>query len=333
MRWLLALILGAAVLWGGYWFVGSRAIERGTVAWFAGQDGMAQASAVSVAGFPNRFDLTVTEPEIFDPRSGLGWQAPFFQLFALSYRPHHLIAVWPQTQTIVTPMETLQLTADRMRASLVLVPGRALQVDRTALVAEALSIDATPAFEGLTQPWLVEMGELRLASRQVAGQPERLDLGLEITGFTPDTRLAQTADLPGPMEQLLIEARVTLDQPVVLTATTPPLPEAFEVRNIFARWNGAELRGNGTVKVGTDGTLTGRIDFQADDWRKILALAVTLGLIRPELAPTWEAGLQMLAQQEEPDSRIALPLVFNRGAVSLGPLPLGPAPRLVLPRG
>ncbi len=333
MRWLLALILGAAVLWGGYWFIGARAVERGATAWFAQSGGTAQAGAISVAGFPNRFDLTVTAPEVFDPRTGLGWQAPFLQIFALIYRPHHLIAVWPETQTIQTPMETLQIASDRMRASVVLEPGRALQLDRAALAAEGLEINVTPALTDGFAPWSVAATEMRLAGRQVAGRPNQHDLGLEITGLAPAPGLIDAADLPGAMDQLLVEARVTLDRSVRLTDTTPPRPEVVEVRNLFARWGSAELHGNGTLTVEDDGTLTGRIDLRADDWRQILSIAVALRLIRPEVAPTWEAGLQMLAQQNEPESRITLPLVFNRGAVSLGPLPLGAGPRLARPRG
>jgi hypothetical protein len=257
MRWLLGLIAGVAVVWGGYWFIGARAVERGAADWFAQSGDMARAGAISVAGFPNRFDLTVTMPELYDPATGIGWQAPFFQLFALSYKPHHLIAVWPDQQAVFTPMETLQVASDRMRASVVFQPGRALQLDRAAFVAEALTIDATPAYEGSTPPWGMAMDELRLASRQVAGHPERHDLGLEITGLDPGPGLVDPTDPPGPMDQLLIEARVTLDGPIMLTGAVPPRPEVIEVRNVFARWGTAELRGDGTLAVEADGTLTG----------------------------------------------------------------------------
>jgi len=40
MRWvrfLLWFVLGLGVLWGSYWFVGARALERATQAWFEGR--------------------------------------------------------------------------------------------------------------------------------------------------------------------------------------------------------------------------------------------------------------------------------------------------------
>ncbi len=328
MRWLLVLITAAAVLWGGYWFVGARAVERAAGDWFAESGGLARADGVSVAGFPNRFDLTVTAPELYDPYSGIGWQAPFFQIFSLSYKPHHLIAVWPTQHWIVTPRELVEVTSASTRASMVLKPGRALEVDRLALAAEELAAESAPMALGLAEPWQMTVAGLRLASRQVVGQPERHDIGLEVTGLRAGPGMAEDSGLPAEMKRLLIEARVTLDRPATLTDAVPPRPEAIDVRNIFARWGEAELRGEGDLTVEPDGTLAGRIELRADNWRQILSLAVALGMIRPEVEPTWETGLRMLAEQEEPATRISLPLVFNRGVVSLGPLPLGAGPRL-----
>lgn len=78
MRVILWLGLGLGVAWGGYWFVGSRAVEFQVTAIIAdarNQGFEATTSAISVAGFPNRFDLTLTDPHFRDPASGWGWQA------------------------------------------------------------------------------------------------------------------------------------------------------------------------------------------------------------------------------------------------------------------
>jgi len=52
------------------------------------------------------------------------------------------------------------------------------------------------------------------------------------------------------------------------------------------------------------------------------------GLIKPEVAPTWVNVFALLAAQTGDPEDLDLPLVFAKGRMSLGPLPLGPAPRM-----
>ena len=75
MRALLIVVLVVSALWAGYWVVGSQAMERGVTGWFAAQDGgplTAEQQGITVAGFPNRFDLTVTEPRLSNAETGVG---------------------------------------------------------------------------------------------------------------------------------------------------------------------------------------------------------------------------------------------------------------------
>ena len=78
MRVLLWLVMLAAVLWGGWWWFGARTLEREAAGFFAAQEAagrVARYEAVAVQGFPNRLDLTVTEPLLYDPWSGWGWRS------------------------------------------------------------------------------------------------------------------------------------------------------------------------------------------------------------------------------------------------------------------
>jgi hypothetical protein len=86
----------AATAWGAYWFVGARALDRRVAAVLA-EHPAAEAESYQIRGFPNRFDLTVNAPRI--QAGALQWQAPFLQVMALSYRPHHVIVVLPHDQT------------------------------------------------------------------------------------------------------------------------------------------------------------------------------------------------------------------------------------------
>ena len=76
MRTIFTLVVVLAVAWCGYWFVGARFVQHGArtaLAEARAQGYRAEATDLSVRGFPNRFDLTVTAPDFGDPATGFGW--------------------------------------------------------------------------------------------------------------------------------------------------------------------------------------------------------------------------------------------------------------------
>ena len=99
LAWIVAVL---TALWGGYWFVGSSALESATLRGvddLRAQGNTLDYSDLSLQGFPNRFDMTVTDPVFVSAQNGFGWKAPFVQSFALSYRPNEVIVVFPDSQT------------------------------------------------------------------------------------------------------------------------------------------------------------------------------------------------------------------------------------------
>ena len=85
MRFLAGGIFGLLMLWAGYWFVGQRMIE-GRIAEELEQlpSGVQIAQeGFNVSGFPSRFDLTVTRPQV-RLASGWGFSAEFAQVFAMT---------------------------------------------------------------------------------------------------------------------------------------------------------------------------------------------------------------------------------------------------------
>ena len=106
MRYLFGLAIVAFLAWSAWWFVASNAQRNAWEHLFATQQGQGREAdaAIKVAGFPNRVDTTLTGVVFDDPKSGWGWQAPFFQVLMLSYKPNHVIAAWPNEQEIRTPL-------------------------------------------------------------------------------------------------------------------------------------------------------------------------------------------------------------------------------------
>jgi len=326
MRVLVWVVVAAALTWGGYWFVGARALETGAQAWFQAQTEaglVAERSALSVSGFPNRFDLTVTDLRLADPDTGYGWTAPFVQILSLSYKPWHIIAAFANQQQVRTPWQDLAVASDKLQGSVVIVPGTNLALDRLILVGDAMRVTSDLG-------WTASVETLRFATEQVGTDGTRHEIGLEMLGLEPDPGLfAGLPDFPKVLQKLRLDAIVTLTAPLDRTsAQSHPRPSQIEVKEVELVWGTLLLFGSGSIAAAADGIAEGRIALRLTNWRDAIPLAVAAGLIKPEVAPTWENMFALLAAQTGDPEDLDLPLVFAKGRMSLGPLPLGPAPRM-----
>ena len=337
MRIVLWVLVAATLAWAGYWFIGARTVMRGvTVAQTRAEDaGLTLRFTPEVNGFPYRFDLTLSNPVFRDPASGVGWQAPFLQLFALSYQPHRVMAVWPDTQTLTVAGGQIAVASTDMRSSAALRPRPALPLDKVIFVAEGLRIG--PEGAGLA------VDTLRLALRDAGGGDAIYVLGAEVLGLVPDpalrrpvlARMPEGTALPDRLDRVYLDARIALGRPLDRNAlqnwtdrAEPPRLQDIRLRSARVVWGELEMAASGTLTVGTDGLLSGRIDTQTTGWQVITPLAVAAGLIRPEVAQTFTNALRVLADLSEPPARLDLPLILQDGRMSFGPLDLGPAPRL-----
>lgn len=329
MRALLWITTAAAVLYGGYWVAGSTAMRRGAEAALTDlqAQGLAGPTEITLRGFPSRFDLTVEPVALQSAGGGVQWTAPFVQLFMLAYRPTHLIAVWPHEQTLALAGLPLAITSTDMRASAVVGASADLPLDRAVFIAKDLALDAG-AGHGAT------LAEARLATE--ATDPDRLvhHLGAELLGLSLSPALQAVADpggtLPDRLDWLRLNGTLTLDRPLDRHAgAAAPIPQVLDLQELSLRWGEVNLSASGQLERGADGRLQGRIDIDARQWREILALATAAGLVPPELAPTYGAALEKIAEASgsEPD-RLTVPLVLSGGWITLGALPIGRAPRI-----
>jgi hypothetical protein len=326
MRALVWVVVAAAVAWGGYWFVGARALESGAQAWFQAQTDaglVAERSDLSVSGFPNRFDLTVADLRLADPDTGYGWTAPFVQILSLSYKPWHIIAAFANQQQVRTPWQDLAVESDRLQGSVVIVPGINLALDRLTLVGDALRVTSDLG-------WTASAETLRFATRQVGTDGQRHEIGLEMLGLDPDPSVtAALPDFPKTIETLRLDAIITLTAPLDrLAGQSHPRPTRIEVKEAQLVWGSLALSGSGKIEASADGLAEGRLSLRLTNWREAIPLAVAAGLIKPEVAPTWVNMFALFAAQSGNPEDLDLPLVFANGRMSLGPLPLGPAPRM-----
>ncbi len=334
MRKLMFLLVLVTVLWSGYWFAGSALIRSAAESWFAAQAARgvtAKKTALTVAGFPNRFDLSAEGITIADPASGIGWEAPFAQVFAMTWKPWHLIAALPPTQVVTLPDQKITVTSEGLRASVRARPSSDLPL--AMAIAESGAISATSS-----QGWTTGADKAVLSLGAAAGKANAYDIAVDIAGLAPDPALLQRlvagGDLPPVLAEIRLRATATLSAALDRHAgDTSPRLAAVDLTDALVTWGDVLLTATGSIAPDDQGYAAGRIAFSVTNWRKVMPVLVASGAVKPELARTVETMLDGLARQTGDAEVLKLPLVMKDGWMSMGPLPLGPAPVLMPPTG
>ena len=328
VRITLILLAGLALLWSAAWFTAARTLERAAETWFAETAAaglLAGYDHLSVGGWPVRLELRVEGPRLRDPLTGVGWRGEILRAGVSAWAPHRLWATPEGKQTLWVAGTELALEAEALRAEarLALPAGR---VDRLAV-----DLDGGDVRGAGPGPLRVARGRLRADLAEdmpwVTLELERLDpegLGLAQKGW-PDEISPQPS---GPVTRLA--GRVAVD-PSGTGAGLPWPPARIELAGLALDWGDTRLRADGGLDIAPEGWPEGRIALQAEDWAPLLALAVTLGAVGREVAPTWLQVLAALEEAGDVPGLLEVPLIFQGGRMSFGPLPLGPAPRLAPP--
>jgi hypothetical protein len=316
MRFLVWVLGIASFLWGGYWFVGARAVESGvqTALDDAVQSGHdITYSALNTRGFPNRFDTTVENIDVTSA-TGLRWQAPFFQLFALSYKPNHLIAIWPHKQQLSFAGVDLNISSDDMRASLQLEANTSLALDRFTVTMQA------PEF-ALNTGETLSAKDLLIATRQ-AGSPSQHDLAITVNNLWFSAHGSDIA-----VRTVSLDTVLTFERPLNRMAQEPRLL-ALGLRKLSVETDDSTLSLTGDLTIDSGGYANGALFLTARNWREIFTLLQRIGAIPAQDTAAFEGAFQGLAAANAPASDFTAPLTVRRGQIKLGFLPIGTIPRL-----
>lgn len=331
MTRLIVLILTVAAVWMGWWAFASTMHDKQIHAWIdarRAEGWAADISDLTVAGFPNRLDTTITGVHLADPETGIAWEAPFVQFLSLAYKPNQVIAVLPPDHTFSTPAQTITIAHDSARGSLFLEPALSLPLERAIVVAEKLKASSSLG-------WDMALDQGRFAVEKVPATETSYRIGAELTGLVPASAgqiVAPNVTVPGIIDKMHLDATLELTAPLdryVLEDARPQIT-SIQLDDLSVRWGGATLLASGALTVDAEGVPTGQIALKAAEWRKVLAMAAGTGVIVDKILPTLERGLGFLAALQGSPETLDAPLVFERGGMSLGPIPLGPAPRIVL---
>ncbi len=338
MKW---RILGGAVAlaaagWSGWWFIGSSAHEAALNGWLAERraDGwQAEASDLSTQGFPNRFDTRLTDLALANPRAGWAWSAPFLDILMLSYAPNRAVVAFAPEQTLAAPGAKAALRSEGLRGSVRFAPGPSLALTRLSLEGRALALEGADWAAGAAS-----LAAHVLASDPATAPDDSYDVYFAAEGVALPQGVRALLDpagaLPDLAQALRLDARVALDRPLDRFALEDAAPQiaALSLTALEAQWGALSLRANGLVRADAEGFAEGKITVQARNWREMLRASVAAGVIAADLGAALEAGLGFVAMLGGDQDAIEAPLSFSGGYARLGPVPLGPAPRLRDPR-
>ncbi|MFT4743645.1 MAG: hypothetical protein ACI91Z_001621 [Yoonia sp.] len=326
MRRLTLIVIALAGIYSGYWFIGASATERAanaqmselnTAGWTV------EFTDLSTAGFPSRFDTSLTDLHLESPDRRTVWDAPFVQALSLSYKPNEVILALPEQQTLIHGGVALDIASSGLLASLTFAPTPALGLVNLTAETGPLTMSGPNS--------VVFSATKGIAALRLAGPTEnQYDAYLDLDGFTLPSDLRRILDpagkLPASFAQITLDSSIVFDHPIDrFSPVFPPRPTQITLNGMTVTWGDLQLRGKGEVTVDISGIPTGRITISAQNWRELIGLAVNTGLLDQGVANTAQNMGAVLAGGS---AVLSVPITFQNGLMSLGPIPLGPAPRL-----
>jgi len=332
IRRIVSVTAAVAILGSAAWFVWAFMSERAVTEWLnarAAEGWLVNYEDLSVTGYPFDFRTKLVAVELGDPATNVVWTLPELTLEQQAVRPDHIRAIWPEEQSLSSPVERLTIEAASMTSELDLQPGSrfALDVSDTVLANVMVTSDAG---------WRMALPEGRLSMIRQEGQDARYDVDFTARDLAPPVPTRRQLDpggiLPETIETLAYSAAMEFDRPWDLRAIEDRRPQitALDLREMNAVWGGLILRAAGELTVDAAGLPEGVLSVRAENWREMVAMAVRADLLPEQMRGTIEGLLGVVAGLSGDPEVIDAELTFSDGRTFLGPLPVGPAPRLNL---
>ncbi|MEO8813003.1 MAG: DUF2125 domain-containing protein [Caulobacteraceae bacterium] len=322
-----ALLLALIVAWSGVWL------------WMSGQvaarmdrtrDRLSAAgypigwASRRIAGYPFRLDVDLTGARLGEP-SGWSISAPVLKAEAFVFAPGHWVMAAPDGARIVRPLGgPVTVGAKVLRASI-----QALGQSPPRLSVEGLGLTfATPP--GAGPFFLTAAGAFHLHTRagpndQGAIYVELDDARAALSGLVARIAGGKPLTLVADAIYSHASALTGRDWPSAVRAWSAA-GGALDVRHIRVAAGEAMLDASaGTLTVGPDGRLRGRLTAQLRQAPRTLAAMGEDGAISPEAAAS--AASVVGARAAGPAASVTLD--FEAGQTTLGPVAIGPAPQVI----
>lgn len=322
-----ALVLVAAVAWSGFWFyarmeTGRRIEAEAQALRQAGYD--VAWTERRLGGYPFRMDVTLVEPVIRDP-SGWALAAPRLEGEAFMHALGHWILAAPEGLAFTRPKGgAVQVSGKLIRASV-----SDAQARPPSFSFEGVDLAFAPAAGAqpfaLTAASRVEF-HLRAGPNDQGGLMFKLDGGkarlsgllARIAGEKPigmiwESTLTRMSGFAGSDWASSVRAWSTAGGQV-------------QVRQAGITAGDAVLGAqSGLLTVGADGRLRGELQASLRQAPRALTAMGASGLVPPETAA---AAAAVAAARQAAGDAVQATITFQAGQTTLGPVALGPAPRV-----
>jgi len=326
--WLLApyvILLILAAGYAGFWVFSQN---RLLASLDARADAMRQAGysvdieGRRVDGFPFRLRLTLPRAEIASPA---GWSiaAPGLEAQAYLHSPGHWVAIAPQGLTVRRPRGgLLTVKGESMRASLVGVGG-----DAWRGAAEGVKLVFTPATGAA--PFSLASAD-RMDLNVKPGASDAVLMLLRLQGGKAGAgallhRIAGEAPVTGVFDLKATQAKAfvggSFGEAAKAWATADGQLQIVKAE--LQAGDAAAWAKSGQLSAGRDGRLVGAVPLELRQAPKSIG-ALSGQPLDPMAAKT---AAEIATARTQGDSA-SLNLVFQAGVATLGPVPIGPAPKV-----
>ncbi|SDE26193.1 hypothetical protein SAMN05421538_10590 [Paracoccus isoporae] len=355
------LLLGTAILAiavGAAWFGGETWLSN-RVGAMVGDNPQIAASEVSPLRNPARVGLRMRDVEYGDAENG--FSAPGMEVYAPLTAPNTLTVDLPNVMALRVGATPFDLTLAEGVAQASFAPTHGLAIRSAGLTARELSLGGAQMLGAAD----LAARQVHRGSAAPAGSATAYNIDISVQ----DIALAGLADrlqIAGPVQAWL---SAVPDRRVLEGAAPPPSLTGIQTHGVEFKLGRMQARLLGRVEADANGFASGEAAFYTDDAQGFIDAAVTAGLIPENGALLARAlihnmaGTSLPGDAEEPAAedlastsaevaeeaaeateiftdeavslpraepgQIRLPLILKDGEMRLGPVPLGPAPRLL----
>lgn len=277
-----------------------------------------------IAGYPFRLDVTLEAPRAAEP-SGWVLGADSLKGEAYAYAPEHWVIVAPQGVSLTRPgAGTILVRGQALRASVVAIgPG----APRVSVEGLKLAFTPQPGAKGLALTGAEGFG---FHLRQAGGDTVELFMRID-RGHAPASGLLGAVGEGGPVS---LAWQATLSK--AAEAHGPDWPSAVrawamsggglttERGTLTAGRTAIELKG-GELRADPQGYLSGALDLNLTHAPQLLATLAARAVVDPLVA---DSAAPVAAARQGSAPAAPVELTFQAGRATLGPVAVGPAPRL-----
>ncbi|WBU58113.1 DUF2125 domain-containing protein [Paracoccus sediminicola] len=348
----LLLILLAAGWYAGETWLSNRAREM------VGGSGQITAAEVTPLRNPARVGLRLQDVDYGTAEAG--FSAPDLEVYAPVSAPNTMTVDLPRQMQLRLGGAPIELTLEGGSARASISPTHEMTVRRAGVDARGLAVGGIEALQALDL-------DARLVHRGAAapqGSAGAYAIDLSASGIALGA-LPERMEIAGPV-QLWLSA--VPGQAVLDGRAPPPAPTGIQTPGIEIAIGEMQARLIGRIEADENGYAMGEAAFYTDDARGFVEAGVAAGLIpqrgamlanalignlaetgspadqssagtvpetardRAETAPPLsgeQAMDQVVALPPPAPGQIRLPLVLRDGEMRLGPVKLGPAPRMI----